>query len=268
MRSITSADNARFKRWLRLADSARAVRSQRQTLAEGLHLAESIHASGHAVEAVLVRRGTAAGPAIAWAEQFSAAGAQAFELSATLFDRLAPVERGAGLLLQIPVPDAGSLQSADTLMLDGVQDPGNAGALLRVAAAAGIRNVLATPGTAALWAPKVLRGAQGAHFRLHIMEESAIPDVRSMLPIPWVGAVAHGGASLWRATLGVPALGFIVGSEGSGLSAAATAICDQTLTIPLAGAVESLNVTAAAAVLLFERCRQAETSRARLLLSA
>ena len=265
MKSITSADNPNFKRWLRLAESAGEVRSRRQTLAEGTHLAEAIHASAHPVEAVLIRRGTRHDEARRWAEHYVAAGAPGFELSAALFDRLAPVERGTGILLQIAVPDAPTPGAGDALFMEGVQDPGNAGALLRVAAAAGLRNVLAAPGSAALWSPKVLRGAQGAHFRLHILEEVTPSGARSVLPMRWIGAAAHAGASLWSVDLSGPAVGFMVGSEGAGLSPAASATCDQLVTIPLASGVESLNVAAAAAICLFERCRQVEASRARTL---
>lgn len=269
MKPITSADNPGFKRWLRLAESAREVRVRRQTLAEGAHIAEAIHASGHPVDAVLVRRGLAHGEARQWAQRLIDAGAPGFELAPSLFDRLAPVERGTGLLLQIPVPSSPEPTMGDTLLLDGVQEPGNAGALLRVAAAGGVRNVLATPGTVALWTPKVLRGAQGAHFRLCVVEEMTAAGARAKFAIPWFGATAHGGAPLWRADLTASALGFVVGSEGAGLSPDAAAICTQMLTIPLSAGVESLNVTAAAAVFVFERCRQMEARmRARTLPSA
>lgn len=265
MKSIASADNVAFKRWLRLVESPREVRTQRRTLAEGVHLAEAIHASGRTVEAVLLRRGAEQVDACRWADRYIAAGVPGYELAATLFDRLAPVERGTGLLLLVVVPEPAALEVADALLLDGVQDPGNAGALLRVAAAAGIRNVLATSGTVALWAPKVLRGAQGAHFGLHIVEDVLLDRLTQMLPIPWVGAAAHGGTALWNVDLTGPALGFMVGSEGAGLSAAAVAACGRLVTIPLAAGVESLNVTAAAAVFLFERRRQVDGDCARLL---
>lgn len=262
MKSISSADNASFKRWLRLVEAPREVRSQRRTMAEGLHLAEAIHAAGYAVEAVLVRKGTNRPEVHRWMETLVAAGVAAFELTAGLFDRLSPVERGSGLLLLIPVPEPQPLAGGDALFLDGIQDPGNAGALLRVAAAAGVRHVLAAPGTVGLWSPKVLRGAQGAHFRLQLHEEIEATAARSVLPMPWIGASAHTGTPLWDADLTDRAIGFMVGAEGAGLSPSAAAACDRYVTIPLASGVESLNVGAAAAICLFERRRQAEALRA------
>jgi TrmH family RNA methyltransferase len=258
MRSISSADNAHFKRWLRLAEAPRAIRDQRRTLAEGLHLAEAIHAAGYPVESLLVRRGASRPEARRWMDTLGASGVSSFELAAGLFDRLSPVERGSGLMLVIPLPDPQPIAVADALFLDGIQDPGNAGALLRIAAAAGVRRVLAAPGSVGLWSPKVLRGGQGAHFRLQLHEDIDAAGARSVLPMPWIGASAHAGTPLWDAPLTAGAIGFMVGAEGSGLSPGAAAACDRQVTIPLADGVESLNVGAAAAICLFERRRQVQ----------
>src|SRR5262249_47037635 len=148
-----------------------------------------------------------------------------------LFERLSPVERGSGMLLVVPVPEPGPVVTGDALYLDGVQDPGNAGALLRIAAAASVRTILAGPGTVALWSPKVLRGAQGAHFRLRIVEDVEIGAVQRDHPMPWIGADAHAGAPLWLTPLSGSALGFMVGAEGGGLSTAAAAVCTHRVTI-------------------------------------
>ncbi|MFN3565192.1 MAG: TrmH family RNA methyltransferase [Burkholderiaceae bacterium] len=145
--------------------------------------------------------------------------------------------------------------AADALYLDGVQDPGNVGALLRVAAAAGVRHVLAGPGTAALWAPKVVRAGQGAHFALALHEIADPAHVKTALR-PWFGADAHAATSLWEVALPAAPMGWIFGAEGRGLSAGARAVCDAVVTIPMASSVESLNVVSAAAVCLFERRRR------------
>jgi TrmH family RNA methyltransferase len=182
------------------------------------------------------------------------------ELAPALFDGLAPVEHGAGLLLVIafetPAPHR---LAGDALYLDGVQDPGNAGALLRVAAAAQVRNVLAAPGTAALWSPKALRAGQGAHFALTIAEDVAAEQLQHWFAGPWIGTEARSARSLWETPLPNGDLGWMLGSEGAGLSPAARARCSQHVRIPLASGVESLNVATAAAVCLFERQRQHRT---------
>lgn len=258
MKAITSAENACFRRWVRLAGSTRVVRTQRCTLAEGDHLAAAVSAAGHPVDAVIVRKGERRPEVRRWIDTFAASGVTAYELPAALFDRLSSVEHGAGLLLVIPVPAPATPEDADALYLDRVQDPGNAGALLRVAAAAGVRNVFTAPGTVSLWSPKVLRGAQGAHFGLRLIEDIEADHLREVLPAHWIGAVAHSRTSLWAADLDARTVGWVVGAEGSGLSAPAAAACDEFVTIPLAAGVESLNVAAAAAVCLFERRRRSQ----------
>jgi TrmH family RNA methyltransferase len=261
MKAISSADNAGFKGWLRLAEVPREVREQRRTLAEGIHLAEAIHAAGNPIEALLVRRGVDRADVRQWTETIVAGGVPAYELAPGLFDRLSPVEHGSGMVLVIPVPEMRRPANGDALFLDRIQDPGNAGALLRIAAAAGLRSVVSSPGTVGLWSPKVMRGAQGAHFRLHLEEDVEAAEVRSVLPVHWIGAAAHSGTLLWAARLTMERFGLMVGSEGAGLSGEAMAACDAHVTIPLARGVESLNVAAAAAICLFERRRQAEALR-------
>jgi TrmH family RNA methyltransferase len=258
MKSITSAANAAYRQWLRLAEHPRESRAQGRALAEGLHLAQAALDASVAIEAVLLRCGAASAEAARLAEAAMAAGAAGYELAAPLFDRISPVEHGAGLIVvtvaeQHPLP--GRAQR-DMLYLDGVQDPGNVGTLLRTAAAAGIRDVLAGPGTAALWAPKTLRAGQGAQFRLRLHEQVAAGSLPLVLAGQWIGADARGGEPLWAMPLPPEPVGWVFGGEGAGLSAAARAVCRRLVSIPIEAAVESLNVGAAAAVCLFERRRR------------
>jgi len=255
VKAITSESNAAFRRWLRIATLGRGAREAGQTLAEGLHLAQAAIEAGVAIDAVIVRRGAALPEALLAALPASAAH---FEMAPVLYERLAPVEQGSGLLLVLPLPPAVQAApfSGDGLYLDGVQDPGNAGAILRTAAAAGVRYVLAGTGTAALWAPKVLRAAMGAHFRLDLYERIEPGALQPLLDGPWIAAVAHAGASLWEQDFGSGAVGWVLGAEGAGPSPAALAACRHRVCIPTSDAVESLNVAAAAAVCLFERLRR------------
>lgn len=256
MKSITSAANPAYRGWLKLATQPRQVRQSGRTLAEGAHLAAAFLEAGADIRAALLRAGAGTAERDALAARLQAAGVPRFELAAPLYDALGLVEHGIGLALEVAVPAASTQPLAgDALYLDGLQDPGNVGALLRVAAAAGLRHVLAAPGTAALWAPKVLRAAQGAHLRLDLRERvdaGALTD----LPLTWLGTDVRAGASLWDCALPAGPVGWVLGAEGQGASAAALAACAQRLRIPLAGGVESLNVVSAAAVCLFERRRR------------
>lgn len=255
MKAITSAANPRFKQWQKLATQPRSVRQLGLTLAEGLHLAQAALDAHVEVESVLLRQGA---PLDAMHSLLQRTHAPIYELSAALYDALAPVEHGVGLMLVLPFAAAALPQrpNADLIYLDGVQDPGNAGALLRVAAAADVAYVCASPTTTALWAPKVLRGAQGAHFSLQLIEQVTPEQLRELQGVTWIGAAAHQAQALWRAALPQTPLGWMFGSEGQGLSEPAHALCDLSVSIPLNAAVESLNVAASAAVCLFERKRR------------
>jgi TrmH family RNA methyltransferase len=258
MKSITSAANATFRAWLQLATSPRATREQGRALAEGLHLAQAAFAADHPVEAVLVKQGAAHPELEQCVAAAQARGASVYELAAGLFERLSPVEHGVGLICVLPisVPPAAHRLQSDALFLDGVQDPGNAGALLRVAAAAGVKHVFAATTTVALWSPKVLRGAQGAHFRLALHERADPNALAELIAGPWIATVAHDAESIWDTDLPASALGWVCGAEGAGIRAEVAAQCTRRVRIPLESSIESLNVAAAAAVCLFERRRR------------
>jgi TrmH family RNA methyltransferase len=155
----------------------------------------------------------------------------------------------------VDVPAAVALQpEAPTLVLDRLQDAGNVGSLLRSAAAFGIRQVIALKGTAALWSPKVLRAAMGAHFGLSLFD-AAEPGLLDALALPLVATSSHATAELHDAALPQPCA-WVLGHEGQGVAPALLARCALTVRIPQPGGEESLNVAAAGAVCLYESARR------------
>lgn len=262
MHTISSDSNALFRSWLRVATTPRAAREAGFTLAEGLHLAQAALAAGAPVTAAILRRASRHAEVEVLLGEL-APEVRRYELAPALYERLAPVEQGAGILLALALPEnAMPRQSTvDMVYLDGVQDPGNVGAIVRSAAAAGVGHVLAGPGTAALWSPKVLRAAMGAHFRIGLHERVAPQRLADALAGPWIAAVAHDAPPLWGRPLPAGAIGWVFGAEGAGPSAAALAACAERRCIPTSGAVESLNVAAAAAICLFERRRQVHAAQ-------
>lgn len=144
----------------------------------------------------------------------------------------------------------------DIVVLDRVQDPGNVGTIVRTAAAAGIRTVLTTPGTAACWSPKVLRAGMGGHFVLDIVENLDARELCARVKLPLAGTLLSPQAvSLYRQDLRAP-LAWVFGSEGEGIDPALQARLQIRLMIPQQPGVESLNVAAASAICLFEQRRQ------------
>ena len=256
MKSITSPANPVYRAWLRLATQPRQVRIQRRSIAEGAHLARAWLDARRPIEAVIVSA-SEGGPERNGLLAELSSHAPVFVLSQALFNGLGLVEHGIGLAIVVPIADSatGALVG-DALYLDGVQDPGNVGALLRVAAGAGVRHVLASPSTAALWAPRVLRAAQGAHLLLDL-REGVGPEALASTGRHWIGTALSAEQTVWDLAMPAEAaIGWVVGAEGQGASAEALAACASLTRIPLAAGVESLNVATAAAVCLFERQRR------------
>lgn len=261
---IESEANARFKHWKKLTDP-RGVKRMGETLLEGIHLFLTLLERLDAGEApdvravVLSNRRTeqAAQLALELAER---TGAPLFELAEKLYNAVSPVENGAGCLCEFGVPTADGLDRAfesDVLYLDGVQDAGNAGTLIRTAAAAGFPVVAASKGTASLWAPKVMRAGMGAHLTVRILENVSPEDLRVHFRGRILAADARGGEDLFRAAdYAQGPVCWVMGAEGPGVSEAALAVADKRFYIPIAAGVESLNVGAAAAVCLFDTKRR------------
>ena len=154
------------------------------------------------------------------------------------------------------------------LFVEGLQDPGNLGALARVAEAAGACGMALSPGTAHPNHPRALRASAGSLLRLPVAVAVEADSLGRHLaagagaqPPRWAALVPRGGADLYQAA--APALAgtliLALGAEGPGVSPGLLARCELRLTIPLAPPVESLNATVAAALTLFEiRRRRAE----------
>ena len=178
------------------------------------------------------------------------------EVSDREFGSAAATEAPEGVLAIAEIP-ARSLASAELgprarlLVLDGIQDPGNAGTLLRTAAAFGVAVIVALPGTVDLWNAKVVRSAAGSLF-----DRPALSSTWEELQ-PFLAAheVHVWGADPEGEPLGTSAppdrLALVVGNEGSGLTPESRARLAHRVSIPISANVESLNVAVAAGILLY-----------------
>jgi TrmH family RNA methyltransferase len=182
-------------------------------------------------------------------------------VDAAVMRSVAETESPQGVVAVVAAP-AATLPNLDprgafVLVLDGLRDPGNVGTLLRTGAAAGCTAAVTIAGSADAYAPKVVRAAMGAHFRVPVIADA---------PWQWLGPAlaalpavygADGAADVtydavdWR-----PGVAVIVGNEDHGLSAEARAWCRGAVSIPMAGGVESLNAALSGAIILFEVVRQ------------
>jgi len=138
------------------------------------------------------------------------------------------------------------------LVLDGVQDPGNVGTIIRTAEALGATATYALPGTVDLWNPKVVRSGMGSHFRHPCIVGTwdELDSFRASHAVAVWGADAAGTA-LTKSDA-PDCLFLVVGNEGAGLSAESRARVDRLVALPISSAVESLNVAVATGILLYE----------------
>jgi TrmH family RNA methyltransferase len=252
---VTSRDNPRVRRWRGLARDARERRKARRAIIEGENLVRAFIASGRAVECLLIGKSAAAKGEFADLEK--KCGKAATVLADAVFRSIVDVETPAGIAAEIAIPSGEwDLKiAANCLFLDAVQDAGNVGAILRSAAAFGIRHAVLGKGCADAWSPKVLRAAAGAHFVMEIVEVADLAETAKRFGGKLVCTAPRGGGDPEKSDLS-GRVGWLFGSEGQGLGPELMALADLKITIPMQGAQESLNVAAAAAICFYEFSRR------------
>lgn len=194
-------------------------------------------------------------------------GAVVRVLDDRLLSAISEVETSQGLVALAERPTFASAQlfrgTPLVLVAVGIQNPGNLGGLLRTAEASGATGAILTEGTADPFSWKSLRGSMGSAFRLPHLRGLPVRTALALLKAQGVATVAayatasvrYDEASLAGATA------FLFGNEGSGLPSDVMQAADQRVGIPMQGGVESLNVSVAAGILLFEAARQRRLAR-------
>lgn len=262
MKSIASRNNPFFKQLRALARPGTATRREGLVWLEGIHLCqEYLQRVGTPQHAVFDASRLAAGAAGGSELQALARALPddcCLALEAKLLDSVSDVAsaQGVGFIVELPRPALPLRVDMACVVLDGVQDPGNVGSILRTCAAAGIGTLFLLEGSASAWSPKVLRAGQGAHFSLTIHEQVSTTLLRERLAVPLLATTLEDAVGLYDdIELPYPAA-WAFGHEGQGVSAALLERASHRVHIPQASGVESLNVAAAAAVCLFEHRRQ------------
>jgi RNA methyltransferase, TrmH family len=256
MKQITSADNAQFRMLLKLTGSSRQRRLAGQSLLDGVHLLQAYIQRLGMPQQLIVSEGGAANPEIQ-ATLAQCANVPQIVLSDRLFQQLSTVETPTGILALITTPQHAEMPEVfgSCVMLEDIQDPGNLGSILRSCAAAAVRQVFLSTDSVNAWSPRVLRAGMGAHFSLQIYERVDLLAIVAVYPGRVLVTHQLGTSNVYQSDLrGNVALVF--GNEGAGVSQELQQHAHASISIPMSGATESLNVAAAAAVCLFERVRQ------------
>jgi len=250
---LSSKDNPKVRHWRKLAEDPRYRRAQRRALIEGPHLLEAALQHGRKPLNVLVTEKGAADAEIRTMMQQNAI--QPVLVTDAVLRSIVDAESPQGVAAEIEIPAAPGTADAPSVFLEGVQDPANIGAILRTAAAFGVRRVVLDQACADPWAPKALRAGMGGHFALQIEETKELLKALEGFSGTVVCTVVAGGVPLNEARLN-GALGWVFGGEGAGLSEAVLEEADVKVTIPIAPQTESLNVAASAAICLYEASRK------------
>lgn len=253
---LSSRANPRVRAWKSLQSDARERRRRRRVLLEGVHLvATYVERVGAPRELILSNTALANAEIATLAKRV---GLQPVIVSRAVFAAFANTENPVGIAAEIDLPPDGDPDlsgSRHCVLIEGVQDAGNLGAILRSAAAFGVDSVVIGPGSADPWSPKVLRAAMGGHFHLRLGEATDLAQALTGFTGLKVCTVPRDGEILAGVDLTGP-VAWIFGSEGGGITASLQSQANVAARIPMPGGTESVNVAAAAAICFYERSRQ------------
>jgi RNA methyltransferase, TrmH family len=259
LRPVAARHNQRLKE-LRLSFRRAELTPQGECAIEGLKLIEEALRSSQHLESIFFSE--SARPLAEKLLPQINARTETVVVPNTLFNSIVPSDapQGVAALLKLPAFSAAQILerfSGGTIVVAaGLQDPGNLGTILRSAEAFGAAGVFLTEGTVSLYNSKVLRGSAGSIFRLPLLKLSSaelIPLLRAR-GVRLLATSSHQGTPLPQISWILP-LAIFIGNEGAGLSRELMRQMDETLAIPQAAQVESLNAGVAASIVLYEAAR-------------
>ncbi|MCE5197218.1 MAG: RNA methyltransferase [Negativicutes bacterium] len=258
MQDLLSMQNPLIQEMRKLRQK-KARRQSNLFLCEGIRSLEAAYSAAAQFDTLFVTAAALEKARIAgFCRQLSGAGVPVYRVSQRIIEALSQTETSQGIVAAI-APARHPLQELQAamriLLLDRVQDPGNAGTALRSAAAFGFAAVVFLPGSVDPWSDKVIRASAGSIFQLLVMEaesEAAIIRRLQELHLPLVATALTGGIALADQPWLKQPLALAVGNEGQGISDSLLQAADYRLTIPMIGPAESLNVAVATGILLFK----------------
>jgi TrmH family RNA methyltransferase len=262
--TITSRDN----NLLKLARNVRDGRRRDLIFVEGLRLCEEALQSDLNIDAVICSDEIQSKPRAA--EFLERAGNKANRIVAVSEKLLASIsytQTAQGIIALAERPSSqklpvSSVTNALIVILHNINNPVNVGAILRSAEAAGATGAIVTDQTSDPFSPKALRGAMGSAFRLPVWTDTSYQAVLTWCrdhAIETVCTQINGDVAYTNFDWGKPCA-LIVGPESTGLSEEECAAADASVTIPMQGQVESLNVAVATGIILYEAARQRSDS--------
>ena len=248
MELLSSLKNPRVLSWKSLKDK-KGRDSQNAFLVEGVRMVQEALSSSFEVQALLLR------------EDFQPeyplpADIPAYLLPAHVFQSVCDTKtpQGIAAVLTRRTREAAGPR---LLALDGVQDPGNVGTIIRTADAAGFTGVLFSPECADLFSPKVLRATMGSIFRLGFSFPSSLPEALEQIKKDGYSVLSSqlDGAPFYDRKDVASSFVLVIGNEGNGVSDAVKAAATHHLCLPMRGGAESLNAAVAAGIMMYDLTR-------------
>ncbi|WP_371370703.1 TrmH family RNA methyltransferase [Sporomusa aerivorans] len=240
-------------------------------LAEGVRLVEECAISGWPIEFCLYTESAASHDrTLRLIKKLAAADCQMIVVPESVYNKISDTEQPQGIMAVLKkrryaiedMMSAAGNKLPLLVILDGIQDPGNVGTIIRTADAAGCTGVIALKGSADVYAGKTVRAAMGSLFHLPIVEGVSAAELVTILNKFQINLLATGlqkkSVLYYQANFNRPVC-IILGNEGQGVSKEMLEAADACLNIPLAGQAESLNVSVAAGIILYEAIRQRAT---------
>lgn len=246
---LTSMKNPRVVGWKKLA-ARKGRRESGCFLAEGRKMVEEALKSGFPVETILLREGTM--------PEHLPVGIPVYELSEAVFDSLSDTVTPQGISAVVRMKER-TAEGKILLALDGVQDPGNVGTIIRTADSAGFDGVILSEQCADVFSPKVLRATMGSVFHLPIEVAHDFPGRIARLNEQGYATLSSqlDGGDFYAGVASVtPPLCLIIGSEGNGVTEAVKALATHHVKLPMRGDAESLNAAVAAGIMMYEIMRE------------
>lgn len=259
MEKITSCGNEKIKNLIKLNASSKERREQGFFALEGARLCFDAAKSGASVES-LFYTAEAGEKYASYLEELREKAAKIYEISGEVSRRLSETRSPQGVFCVCRIPENGGEKIKTEgcyAVLERVQDPANLGAIARTAEALGISGLVVSGGCD-IYNPKAQRAAMGSLLRLPVITAENLPEFILSCREKGMRAYASTPAADARDIRKIePSAGemWLIGNEGAGISEEAAAVCDAKATIPMAGRAESLNASAAAAIILWEAVR-------------
>lgn len=246
MEHITSLKNPKVAAWKALKDR-KGRRESGCFLVEGRKMVEEALASAFDVETVLVQEGM---------ELPDGLTMPVYELPAHVLAAVCDTKTPQGIAAVVRMKEQSAL-GKHIVVLDGVQDPGNVGTIIRTADAAGMDGVLLSNQCADVFSPKVLRATMGSIFRMNLRTTDDLPGELTKLREKGYSILSSqlDGTPFYEREKVAEQFALVIGNEGNGVSEQVQQTATHRVRLPMRGGAESLNAAIAAAIMMYELMR-------------